>query len=187
MSDESTNVEPADSTNGNDSTTAPSNTETPQTPETVPYDRFQKVNKAKTDAENKLKEFEAKAQQEAAELAKKNGEFEKLYNDNLNKIQGYDELNTTIEKILESQLESIPEDKRTLIPTDYTAKQKLDYINANRALLMPNATTKNHPVKQGEQEDGKVYHKASDIKNPEYYDKHRDDIIKAMNEGRIID
>lgn len=184
MTDSTTTVVPVATDTTSNETADPSKL---STPESIPYDRFQKVNEAKVKLETELTQYKAKAKAEAEELAKKNGEYEKLYNDNLSKITGYDELNTTLESILTSQLENIPEDKQRLIPKSFTAKQKLDYITENREVLFTAKTTVNHPVKQGEKQDGKIYHKASDISNPKYYLQHSADIKKAVNEGRIVD
>lgn len=176
---------PAEGTTPNGSNPAPSHDTKP--PATVPYERLQEVISKNKALEQSLTEFKTKAQTEAEELARKNGEFEKLYNDNLPKIQEHEELLATVNNILEAELKNIPEDRLKLIPEGFTAKQKLDYIAANRDILVQAKSTTNKPIKQGEQEEGKVYHKASDIDKPEYYEQHRDDIIKAANEGRIID
>ena len=156
-------------------------------PEAIPYDRFKAVNDANKQLEQQLAEFKANQQKAEEEAAKQKGEFEKLYNDNLPKIQGFEDLSKTLAGLLESQKESIPEDKRGLIPSDYPPHKQLDWINANRELLVPSNSSKNLPVQPNGQTEGKTLHKASDIANVEYYTKHSADIQLAEQEGRIID
>lgn len=158
-----------------------------QVPETIPYARFKDLNDANKVLQDQVKAMQD-AQNAAAEAAaKEKGEFEKLYNDNLPKIKEYDELKGTLQTILQTTVESIPEDKRKLIPTEYSPQKQLDWINANRDMLITQPANKNAPVQPANAKDGKVYHKVSDVANLEYYEKNRADIQKAQSEGRIID
>lgn len=166
-----------------DSNSAPSK----NTPETIPYERFSEVNAANKKLEAELKTFKANQQKAEEEAARQKGEFEKLYNENLPKIQGYEELSKTLADLLETQKQSIPEDKRGLIPSDYPPHKQLDWINANRAILVPSNSTKNPPVQPTNGTEGKVLHKASDIQNFDYYQKNAEDIKRALSEGRIVD
>lgn len=154
------------------------------------HDRFKELNTAKTAAEKKLAEYEANQKKAEEEAAKQKGEFEKLYNENLPKIQGYEELNATLEGMLQAQLERIPEEKRKLVPTDYPAHKQLAWITENSDVLGSTTTTKNAPVNPSSttaSTSGKVMHKAEDLKDPRYYEKHKADIKLAIVEGRIED
>lgn len=82
---------------------------------------------------------EEKAKREAAE---KTGEFERLYNEEKTSHETtkseatknkelLDKYKGTIDEILKSVVEKIPEDKRKLIPESFGNRQKLEYIQAN--------------------------------------------------------
>lgn len=156
-----------------------------QVPDTIPYSRFKEVNDDNTALKDKLKAFQD-AQAAAAEAAaKEKGEFEKLYNENLPKIKGYDELNETLDSMLKTTIESIPEEKRKLIPTEYAPHKQLAWINANREILIADAN-KNAPLTPSAASGGKRMHKLSDLSNAQYYEANLADITLAMKEGRII-
>jgi len=96
-----------------------------------------KADKAKADAEKEEAERKAKAdqgkwQELAEEETKKRKEAEAQSakdKDILDKYKG------TVNGILEETLKSIPEDKRGLIPSDYSSRKKLEYINSNAKTL----------------------------------------------------
>lgn len=96
-----------------------------------------KADKAKADAEKEEAERKAKAdqgkwQELAEEETKKRKEAEAQSakdKDILDKYKG------TVNGILEETLKSIPEDKRGLIPSDYSPRKKLEYINSNAKTL----------------------------------------------------
>lgn len=156
-----------------------------QVPETIPYSRFTEVNDANKALKDQLKTLQD-AQNAAAEAAaKEKGEFEKLYNDNLPKIKGYDELNDTLAGMLKTTIESIPEDKRKLIPSEYSPHKQLAWINANRDILIAD-TNKNAPVTPSNTNGGKKMHRLSDLKDTKYYETNFADIQLAIKENRIV-
>lgn len=171
------------SQNGNDN--APSNI-----PETVPYSRLQEKVQEVNELKARLDALEAEKKANSEKAAKEKGEFEKLYNDNLPKIEGYDTLNKTLENMLASEIEQIPEDKRGIIPTDYPPHKQLEWLAKNKSLFTNTApASKNTPVTPKESSEGVTLHKAADIRNIEYYSKHEADIKKAISEGgqRIVE
>jgi hypothetical protein len=156
-----------------------------QVPETIPYSRFTEVNNDNKALQAKLKEIQD-AQTAAAEAAaKEKGEFEKLYNENLPKIKGYDELNQTLDSMLKTTIDGIPEEKRKLIPTEYPPHKQLAWINANRDILV-GEVNKNAPITPSGASGGKRMHKLSDIRNAKYYAEHQADILLAGKENRIV-
>ena len=100
----------------------------------------------KQDAEAKAKELTDAEEKKKQEEAQQKGEFQKLYEEATGKlkekdgevgkfkelVKGYTE---TIETLLTQMLEQVPKDKQALIPADYSAKKKLEYILANAAAL----------------------------------------------------
>ncbi len=85
---------------------------------------------------NKLAKLEADAEsRRQADLT----EVEKLREDNLKlKVLAdrSDALENTIKTQVESLIESIPETQRSLVPDSFTPEQKLNYINANKGILL---------------------------------------------------
>jgi len=96
-----------------------------------------KADKAKADSEKEEADRKAKAdqgkwQELAEEETKKRKQAEAdsaKDKDILEKYKG------TVNGILEETLKSIPEDKRGLIPSDYSPRKKLEYINSNAKTL----------------------------------------------------
>lgn len=104
-----------------------------------------KADKAKADeekaaADRKAKEDQGKWQDIADEEKRKRetaeGELKKS-NDVLDKYKG------TVNSILENTLKGVPEEKRALIPTDYSPRKKLEYITNNAKILGVNISPAN--------------------------------------------
>jgi len=115
-------------------------------PETVPKGKFDQAYKEKKDAERRAEEAERKLKEiEEAEQREK-GEYEELANKYKTEAETKDEElkklseqrakdDEVFKTMLEAELENIPEDRRGLIPEDYSDRQKLNYITANREAL----------------------------------------------------
>jgi len=109
--------------------------------------------KEKKDLEDEKAERERIAEEERQEALKKNGEFQKLAEEQTEKAKTYkkelDETvavlgkyKSTVNEIRDEMLNQIPEDKKGLVPED-SAKNQIDYIRKNAkflgvSLLVPN-------------------------------------------------
>lgn len=93
---------------------------------------LEKINKDKEEADRKSKADQGKWQELAEEETKKRREAEALATKSEEILNKY---KSTINGILEETLKTIPEDKRGLIPKDFSARKKLDYINSNTKAL----------------------------------------------------
>jgi hypothetical protein len=107
------------------------------------------LRKANEDAQNKKQEENDKALQEQGkwqELAESNNkkrkdaeEIARKANETLGKYKD------TMGTILENFMQGIPEDKKALIPQDYSPRKKLEYITANATVLGANIS----PINKG--------------------------------------
>ena len=109
----------------------------------IPKSRFDEINSKYKEMAEKVAEFEriqAEAQAEAErrelEAKKEQGKFEELYintQKELEQMKAYQnratELETVISSMVESKLESIPQEMHDLIPTNLTAEQTLAWLN----------------------------------------------------------
>ena len=102
--------------------------------------------KQKLDADKKLSDQEAEASRKRQEDLAKAGEWEKLAKERENEIarlQAEDKkkgellgkYQGSVNSILAETLKTIPKDKLGLIPEDFSARQKLEYITKNAKLL----------------------------------------------------
>ena len=104
------------------------------------YARTKAAEREAEEAKTKLREREEKEKaeqgkhQELADQYRKERDELKAKNDEHSK--SLEETNATFAKMLEAQLEEIPEDKRKLIPDNYSPKDKLSYIASNRSFLI---------------------------------------------------
>ena len=131
--------------------------ETPVTPtDLISKTEAQKAFAARDEAKainrelaEKLAKLEADAEsRRQADLT----EVEKLREDNL-KLKTLadrsDALENTIKVQVESLIESIPEAQRSLVPDIFTPEQKLNYINANRSILLTAPIVKPNTLQTG--------------------------------------
>lgn len=94
--------------------------------------KLSQLDREKEEADRKTKEEAGKWQDIATDETNKRKDAEgKLseVNSVLEKYKG------TVNGILEATIQTIPEDKRGLIPKDYSPRKKLEYINANAKTL----------------------------------------------------
>lgn len=102
--------------------------------------------KEKKEADEKLRGLDDEAKKKEEEALKKNGEFEKLVGmrdgtiaDLTKKLQEKEGLlgkyAESIKSILKDTLATIPKDKLGLIPSEFSDRQKLEYITKNAKLL----------------------------------------------------
>jgi F0F1-type ATP synthase membrane subunit b/b' len=119
----------------------------PQKPDTqeqmIPKERFDEVNRKYKDAD-KAREAAEKALKEAQEVRLKEKEdYKALYEQTTSelselkpKAEQFDSYQETMSKLLEAQIEEIPEELRSLIPDELSVKQKIDWIAKNKKLLL---------------------------------------------------
>lgn len=166
--------------------------DTPQTPASSPEDvkpaadpmipksRFDEVlQKAKT-FEAKLKEIEM------AESLKK-GEFEKVITELKPKAERVDQLEAALAEHLETVLQDIPEEKRSLIP-DGDVATRLTYINKNRSHLISKDIARQNtgaPINPTNETDKTPRQFTSEqISDPKFYAEHEQEIISWMSGGK---
>lgn len=109
----------------------------------IPKNRFDEVNARYKEMADKVALYEAtqakaKAEAEAKELEakKEQGKFEELYTGLQKELETYKayesrttELESLINSMVESKLETVPKDMVDLIPTNLTVEAKLDWLN----------------------------------------------------------
>lgn len=119
----------------------------------IPMSRFREVieekNKYKDDLDKRQKAEEKQKQKELEEqgkyqelIAEKDKELE-ISGKSKEQLAQYEE---TLGEILTSELEKIPEEKKTLIPEELPIVAKLKYIAKNRALLMGEKSSTGAPI-----------------------------------------
>ena len=141
MTEENKDVNSEESNNGIGDATAESNNT--DISHMIPKDRFDEVNAQAKEYKRQL-EAKDKALKDAQKAnLKEKEEYKKLYEQTeieLSKLQPIaDQVESwkeTMDRVLEAQIEQIPEDMRGLIPDEMTVKQKLDYIARNKARLI---------------------------------------------------
>lgn len=105
-----------------------------------------RIMQEKAEADKKAKEAAEAEEARKAEDAKKKGEFQKLYEETTGKLtEANNEIgklkeivkgnSETVDNLLKQMLEQVPKERQALIPADYSAKKKLDYILANATAL----------------------------------------------------
>jgi len=135
----------------------------------IPRDRFDEVNQLAKDRKEKLDQIE-KDQKKAAEerlaqqdkwkeLAENRGKELDAAKVKAEKLDSYEE---TLQGVLNSQVEQIPEEYRTLIPDELTTQQKLDWMAQNQAIL-----TKKKPFDIGAGKRGGDKDKGIELSNEE--------------------
>ena len=109
----------------------------------ISKERFDSVNQKYKD-EVKAREAAEKALKDAQEIRLKEKEdYKALYEQTTSelselkpKAEAFDSYRETMGKLLEAQIEEIPEELRGLIPEESTVKQKIDWIAKNKKLLL---------------------------------------------------
>lgn len=139
--------------------------------EMIPKGKFDQTYKEKKDAERRAEEAEKKLKERDEEDQRKRGEFEKLADGYKSKAEttekelaeakkAREEDEKVFEDMLAKELEGIPDDRKTLIPEDYSTRQKLRYINANREALSASkggkAPEKGKPDSNGKKPDDEL-------------------------------
>ena len=139
--------------------------------ERVPKGKLDQAWKEKKDAERRAEEAERKLKEIEEADQRKRGDFEKIADEykgkheatskeleDMRKARTEDE--EVFTQMLEKELEGIPEDRRSLIPEDYSVRQKLKYITANREALAAaksgKAPEKGQPDSNGKKPDDEL-------------------------------
>ena len=105
----------------------------------IPKTRFDEVNSKFKDVQKQLEELLKEKQEREKAEAEKRGEFEKLYQETAKQAETFkqkaesheqrvQQLESVIQQLLDAKLESIPEEFRDLIPSNFTVEQKLEWI-----------------------------------------------------------
>lgn len=105
----------------------------------IPKSRFDEVNNNYKTVKDQLDKILKQQEQEDLESKKKQGEFEKLYNETNEQLgtykNNYESTKSRVEvlegimnSMLNTKLESIPEEFHDLIPENLSPEQKLDWI-----------------------------------------------------------
>ncbi|MEH7381762.1 hypothetical protein V7138_14965 [Bacillus sp. JJ1533] len=114
-------------TNGDQSSTNSQKNEN-----TIPYDRFQKVNTERNELKTKYEELLKQQQQADEEAKKKQGEFESLYTDLKSKhdplVEQLNQYQEIFKQDFETKLNSVPKEFHDLIP-EGSELDKLKWIN----------------------------------------------------------
>lgn len=110
----------------------------------IPKSRFDEVNNNYKTVKEQLDKILQQQEQDELDKQKQQGEFEKLYNQTTEELETYkNDFETTKEKaerlegvmnsMLNTKLESIPEEFHDLIPENLTSEQKLDWVSKAEA------------------------------------------------------
>lgn len=158
-----------------------------KSPESIPYARFAEVNQKRKEAETRLAELEASRKAAEEQAAEEQGKFKELAEQRKARAEYADKLEETLNGVLEKEIQGIPEDRRSLIPESLSVSDKLSYISNNRAFL---TDVGNKAVGQPSSPDmagtGKVF-KSSQLNDASFVRKNREEITKAIAEGRVIE
>lgn len=129
---------------GNEPANPTKQDDVPKTPEDkeimIPKSRFDEINNQKKAAQDELNKIKQAQEQAKIDQQKEQGKFEDLYNQASSDAQKYKgdyeksstrvvELEGIITSMLETKLESIPEEYHDLIPENLTPEAKLDWIS----------------------------------------------------------
>lgn len=167
-------------------------TEVPKTwDEIFKHPRFEQLNQKAKDAQAAL---DAKAKADAdAEQARQIEQGKHL--DVIKSLEPFKaratELETALNTVIEAEIASIPKERQSLVP-DLSPEKKLQWITANRAILMGDTQKKNvnHPTNPADGSpsggNNETFTQAQ-IKDPVFYEKNRDAIIAALKDGRVKD
>lgn len=108
----------------------------------IPRDRFDEINEKNKELKKQLEQVEAdkKAETEKRladqenwkELADKRGADLAEAQAKADKVAAMEE---TLQGLLDAQIEMIPEEYRSMVPEEYTPKQKIDWISQNQSIL----------------------------------------------------
>jgi small-conductance mechanosensitive channel len=108
----------------------------------IPKSRFDEVNKERQALAEKLSTIEAAQKAETEKRLQEQSQFKELAEkrgaelvEAKAKADQVDAYEYTLQKVLDAQIEALPEDKRTLVPEALTTQQKLDWLAKNAAIL----------------------------------------------------
>ena len=154
-------------------------------PDSIPYAKFQEKTRALRDAESKLEAFQ-KAQQEAEHNKKlEEGKFKELLEEQKPFVEKAKKLESILEKTVESMLEDIPEERRSLIP-NLSVDEKFDYIHKNLKFLKGESKNVGYQVNPSNNTSTRTFTQQQ-LQDPKFYAENRTEILLASKEGRIKD
>jgi len=177
-------------------------------PETVPYNEFAESRKALKEAKDLLKKFEDEKKAADDQKLKDNEQYKELSEKKdaeLAELKSKHE--TALKKVKFSELalkEGVVNvddafrladlsgitvsDDGTIAGMDEVVsklKDEKDYLFGAQDKSMGGGS--NPPKNGDEAPDGKRIYRRSEVTNPEFYAKHKDDIPKAFAEGRVVE
>jgi dsDNA-specific endonuclease/ATPase MutS2 len=107
------------------------------------HPRFKELNKRTKDAELEAERIRNEREQEKQEQLKKQGEWQKIAEENqrkleaaqkdLTKIAEYEE---TLKETLDAQLKDVPEELRKLVPDTLDTRGQLSWLSKNKSILL---------------------------------------------------
>ena len=108
----------------------------------IPRERFDAVNQKLKDTEKRLAAIEKASQEAETKRLKESEDYKALYektqaelSEVKPKAEKAESMEQALKEDLEAQIAAIPEDRRTLIPTELPVDAQLKWISRNRPLL----------------------------------------------------
>lgn len=191
--------------------TEPKDPQEPQDPnvpkkDPVPYDEFAKARAERKEALDKLKAIEDADKARKEEEMKKNQEFEKLAEEKTKEAEeAKAKYETSNKKVRFAELAlkegvvdvndafrlanldgvTVSDDGTVSGMEDVIEKLKAEkkYLFGSQDQSLGGGST---PPKDGDTQNGKRIYKQSQVEDPEFYAKNKEDIIKAYQEGRVV-
>ncbi len=153
------------------------------------HPRFQQLTKAASDAKAALDAREAKDKKAEEDAKLASGKHEEVINELRPKAERATTLEASIKKIVDEELKSIPDDKKTLVP-NLPPEQLLEWIASNRTLLTGKEKPRNvnrpaNPPEGSEESEDQTVYTLAQIQDIKFFNDNKDKILKAQREGRV--
>jgi len=156
------------------------------TPNNIPYGRFSEEVAKRKSLETKLSEIEVSTEKNRQEKLVKDGEFQKLLEEQAPKVERAKILQGVVEKTVKSLMDRIPEEKQKLIPQSLSAEDQLDYINQNLAFFSDNSSKNiNTGLSPNGQTPASNTFTNEQLKDSKFYEENKVEIEQARKEGRL--
>jgi len=108
----------------------------------IPKTRFDEINQKYKDAEKRYRALEKAAQEAEEKRLKEAEDYKALYEQAQARIaelqpkaESAETAHATLKEVLAAQIETIPENRRSLVPEALSTEQQLAWIAKNRSLL----------------------------------------------------
>jgi flagellar biosynthesis/type III secretory pathway protein FliH len=150
---------------------------------------LKKEREANAEAAKRIAAIEAEQQSRIEKQLEESGQYKQLADERAKalaeaqaKAEKYEETQEVLKKHLDAQIEEIPENKRSLVPTALSVTEQLDWISQNRSLLSKAVPFDTGAGKKGGSGGQSVTLSEDEMKvaqhygmTPEEYAKHKDD------------